>query len=283
MTYYSPGVDTHPLDKLPWSSFKNDGGSTAPGNGILRITGFVPDAEYPYFTVDQPNTFGAQNLHAINDTMAVSAGKRGRCVLGAVIPALYDSADGTPAPGELWGPRNGTWKLKKDTGGFRVLGVVSTEKALALVAPEPMLECLAACTSGYIQAGNSGTFEFYAGSTPGFETGTGSTVSVYVREGMSIQNELHRIRWVNGRWELANPSMSFRGVTVGSAVPGATCDVTIYFWGGSSWAGSSTTISGVLNDLDVTVASGATVPNVVWNNRASVPGWRITQTSYTCP
>ena len=128
------------LRGIQWIKFRNDAGSTAPAGGILRVTGYNNDAEEPFLTIDQPNTFGAQYNHAINDDLDVASGEYGYCCLGQVVPALYDSADGTPAFGELWGPRASTWKLRKNTGGFRIMSegyVVDNSRFRALVAPVP--------------------------------------------------------------------------------------------------------------------------------------------------
>lgn len=136
---FFPGEDRTELSVLQRMRFRNDAGSQAPAFGILRVTGFVADAEEPYVTVGQPNTYGSQHSHAINDEVPVEPGKFGLCTLGLTVPALYDSADGTPAFGESWGPRASTWKLKKNTGGFRVLGVTDSANHLVLVAQEPFL------------------------------------------------------------------------------------------------------------------------------------------------
>ena len=130
------------LRGIQWIKFRNDAGSTAPAGGILRVTGYNNDAEEPFLTIDQPNTFGAQYNHAINDDFDVASGEYGYCCLGQIVPALYDSADGTPAFGELWGPRASTWKLKKNTGGFRVRSTSTAGVSgdfRTLIYPEPFL------------------------------------------------------------------------------------------------------------------------------------------------
>lgn len=135
---FFPGVGPAPLEKVIWVPFLNNSGETVPANGILRITGFDPsDPETSKFTVAKPNTFGAQYSHAINDMAPVPAGEIGQCALGAMVPALYDSGDGTPAFGEIWGPRSGGWKLRKNTGGFLVVGVANQASDLVLVVPQP--------------------------------------------------------------------------------------------------------------------------------------------------
>jgi hypothetical protein len=53
--------------------------------------------------------------------------------------ALYDSTDGTPVFGEIWGPRDATNKLKKYTFGFQILGILDSINFLVLVQRAPML------------------------------------------------------------------------------------------------------------------------------------------------
>jgi hypothetical protein len=45
--------------------------------------------------------------------------------MNAPMLAAYTSGDGTPGAGELWGPRSGGWTLRKNTGGFMVVGLQS--------------------------------------------------------------------------------------------------------------------------------------------------------------
>ena len=169
-----PGLNH--LDKIQWVTFRNDAATTAVGGAILRITGFVvTDPENPFFTVDQPNTYGSQYLHAVNDETDVAAGSYGKCCLGQIVPALYDSGDGTPAFGEQWGPRSGTWKLKKNTGGFMVLGVAVSSRSLVLVTPAPMLVLRGQPTAD-VAAAATGTLTIYTGAY-GSEATTGVTMA----------------------------------------------------------------------------------------------------------
>lgn len=173
-------MTNEPLRHILWHKFRNDAGSTAPAGGILRITGFVTDDEEPYFTIDQSNTFGSQYNHGVNDDFDVESGDYGRFCLGAMAPALYDSADGTPAWGELWGPRSGSWKLKKNTGGFRVKSasyVGAAANYRTLVMPEPFIR-FHGVTDAAIAKDASGTISIYYGTGAGTDS-TVNMISVY--------------------------------------------------------------------------------------------------------
>lgn len=169
-------MNSEPLRQIQWIKFRNDAGSTAPAGGVLRVTGYNDDAEEPFLTIDQSNTFGAQYNHAINDDLDVASGDYGYCCLGAMVPALYDSADGTPAWGELWGPRSGSWKLKKNTGGFRIacnsfVGVAADYRTL--IRPEPFIR-FHGVTDAAIAKDASGTVSIFYGTG----AGTDSTVNM---------------------------------------------------------------------------------------------------------
>lgn len=167
-----------PLQKLLWVKFRNDSGETIPAGGVLRLTGFVvTDPEEGFYTAAKPNTYGSQYSHALNDELPVGSGKYGRCCLGQTVPALYDSADGTPAFGENWGPRDATWKLKKNTGGFRILGVVDSGRSFALVVPQPFIR-FHGVTDAAIAKDASGTVSIYYGTGAGTDS-TVNFTSVY--------------------------------------------------------------------------------------------------------
>ncbi len=55
------------------------------------------------------------------------------------VPALYDESGWTPAYGDMCGPRDATFKLKNNTGGFRVIGITNSTDKLVLVRPDPFL------------------------------------------------------------------------------------------------------------------------------------------------
>lgn len=172
-----------PLRKINWIKFRNDAGSTAPAGGILRITGYNNDAEEPFFTVGRPNAFGSQYFHAVNDDLDVPDGSSGYCCLGQIVPALYDSADGTPAFGESWGPQSGTWKLKKNVGGFRILSTSSytagiTGEYRCLVAVDPFVR-FRGVTDASIAKGASGTISIYYGTGGTYNDTTADMSSVY--------------------------------------------------------------------------------------------------------
>ena len=158
------------IARLP---FRNDASSEVPPFGILRVTGAVElDDDSLLLLADQPNTYGSQYLHAINGPIAVAAGGYGSCYRPSEIffaRAAYDTADGTPAFGEAWGPRNATWKLKKNTGGFRILGDPDATTGTVLVAHAPMLHFKGVCDASHAK-GATGTISIYTGTGDGTDT-----------------------------------------------------------------------------------------------------------------
>lgn len=242
---YDTGIKSFPADgdqqqqlnKLPTILFRNDAGSTAPAHGILRVTGLVnfPNAAgEPFLTVDQPNTYGAQYSHAINMGEDVESGGYGKCTLGIANVALYDSADGTPAFGESWGPRSGTWKLKKNTGGLMVVGIPTTSTyKRVLVAPAPMLETLGA-PGANIANNATGSFSVNVGGTQGAESDTLQTLTAYVREGIVLASKRYKLRWKDGLWEVQNPIKSIVGVADADVAKGSAGTVSVW----TAWTGS---------------------------------------------
>ena len=166
----------HQFESLGWVEFINNASSQIPAFGVIRITGVtVVEAGRVVLAGAQSNTYGAQYHHAINGPNPVNAGKYGMCSFSSPIPAYYDSADGTPAFGEKWGPRDATWKLKKNTGGFLVIGTTNETKHLALVVPDPFLDFRGVADAA-IAADAAGTVSIWYRS--GATAFTDSTVNV---------------------------------------------------------------------------------------------------------
>jgi hypothetical protein len=185
------------FDSQQWTEFVNNSATQAPAFGALRVTGVsVVAPGRVLLTVDQPNAYGCQGNCFLIGPVPVAAGKRGYCTRSGPLAALYDSADGTPAFGDAWGPRNGTWKLKKNTGGFFCLGgPTNAGQALALFVPVPMREFICQNLTGSdISQGSSGTVTILAGAA-GSETSTGLTVTALARWGKFKASAKGRCQW----------------------------------------------------------------------------------------
>ena len=185
---------------MAWLEFQNSNSSRVPAYGVVRATGVsLVEPGRAVTTADQPNTFGCQSNCFINGPTPVDSGRFGYATRTAPIIALYDGTDGTPACGDAWGPRSGTWKLKKNTGGFFVLGVTNTALNLVLVVPAPMLTFRGKTTAAAINKGSSGTVNIYTGAL-GSETDSGQTMpNVYNRFANASQG-----KWVTCGWNFDN-------------------------------------------------------------------------------
>lgn len=150
-----------PLGDMHWREFRNDSGEEIPAFACMRITGAeVVSTGRVTLTVGKPNTFGAQYNHVFNGPLKVANGKYGLCTRSDGAAALYDSADGTPAFGESWGPRDATWKLKKNTGGFLIEIVTNSNDKIAAVKSCPWTSFQGKCDAA-IAKNAKGTVSIY--------------------------------------------------------------------------------------------------------------------------
>lgn len=184
--------------------YRNDSGETIPAYGIVRITGIIiPEPGRVLLTVAKPNVYGCQYQCAINGPVPIGAGKFGNCSRETFAAALYDTADGPPGIGERWGPRDGTWKLRRNTGGFAVVGTTKAATGLVLVQPAPMLSFVGKTDIAHAK-GVTGTVSIHAG-TLGSETDTTADMTgVYNRYADVASGKWVRCEW-NGQyndWEL---------------------------------------------------------------------------------
>ncbi len=103
---------------IRWMNVKNVGGTTIPAYGLMRVTGREATGEYQ---VQQPNT-DSQAGCLVAGPWDIPASEYGQALDDFPFPVLYDTADGTPAAGEAWGPGNGSYKLRKGKTGYLIYG-----------------------------------------------------------------------------------------------------------------------------------------------------------------
>jgi hypothetical protein len=178
---------------LQWIEYYNDSGEEIPAFGVMRISGMRKKDGRPVIQCKKPHTFGSQGQHRINGPVPVESSQYGVCLIGNHVAALYDTADGTPAFGESWGPRDATWKLKKNTGGFRVLGNADTTNGVVVVVSVPMMGFFGKTDAAHNKSAD-GTVSIYWGSDAGTDT-TENMTSVYNLFGNVSSGKNVRCEW----------------------------------------------------------------------------------------
>lgn len=103
-----------------WLSFRNDSGETIPPCAVMRITGVVEIQGQAVLTVDKPNADGGTH-YVFNGAFAVAADDFGSATHSFPCCALFNPAD-APAVGQQWGAQSGSWAIKKNISGYRVVG-----------------------------------------------------------------------------------------------------------------------------------------------------------------
>jgi hypothetical protein len=156
--------------------YNSDNSNVVPAYGIVLQNGIQTTGLNPIISTKQPDTFGCQYNAYVNSYSQIGTQGDGLAQVGPMFTALYDSADGTPAAGELWGPRSGTFKLKKNTGGFEVVGVIDSTNHLVLVRSAPMLRLRGVSTPA-IPINTTGTVEIWWRTGATTYSDTGATVS----------------------------------------------------------------------------------------------------------
>lgn len=127
------------LDNVLPVIVRNDSGEAIPSFGVMQVSGAEAENGTSVVTVVKPTGASGQYLlngpHAIPASAPNNYGKGWRAF---GLRAQYDSADGTPALGESWGPESGSWKLHKDVEKFVVVGHPINSKTVRVnVESEP--------------------------------------------------------------------------------------------------------------------------------------------------
>ena len=122
----------NPLDvsqkNSPPIGFANESGETIPPYAVMRPSGVdATDGEQKPITVEKPD--GSSGYAALlNRARSIAYHRRGSTIDAYGQWALYDPSDGTPQPGESWGPGS-DWLLRKGRSGFTVVGGAESEVA----------------------------------------------------------------------------------------------------------------------------------------------------------
>lgn len=98
----------------------NESGETIPGFAVMQVSGWEPNRSgRDYIKVTKPD--GAGEVFLLNSPFPIADDTPGLASDYSFLYALYDDGE-TPAVDEAWGPESGSWKLKKDNGGFFIVG-----------------------------------------------------------------------------------------------------------------------------------------------------------------
>lgn len=121
--------------------WRNVDTEAAPAWAVLEVCGGGEDAEGIYVECRKPSQDGASSGFIrslrIGHSYYFNLGEEvapyddedpnpvtGYCTQNFPARAAYESGDGTPANGEMWGPQFGKWLLDKNKQGFKILGGV---------------------------------------------------------------------------------------------------------------------------------------------------------------
>lgn len=112
----------------------NESGEEVPAFGVMQVLGVndrTSSARFNYLRIEKPDGTGSAFLvNGPRPLPAIASGVTGRGIAFRDGEALYDTADGTPAAGETWGPDD-DWKLHKDQPGFEILGGANASSGTA--------------------------------------------------------------------------------------------------------------------------------------------------------
>lgn len=142
-------------------SFKNTSGEAMPPYAIFQVVGGVQiagsrllEAKKPIQTNRVPSIFYFNRLTEIPNNKT----GRGRRATAGSVWGRYNSSDGTPAFGQMWGPDGSSWELRKNKPGFLVVGAPQDGAVLVVEEVGPIIR-YAELTADLAKASNMKTGE----------------------------------------------------------------------------------------------------------------------------
>lgn len=188
---------------------RNVSSEEIPPYACMKIVGYYAENDGIGFQVTKPDTFGAQWGHIFNGPRPILSStapgaqnlKVGEVFIGPLALAMYDDSAGEPGAYEHWGPRNNSWKLHRNTGGFLNHGALSGEsEKLCIVQQWPMLTLIG--KSEGLTQGTSGNVSIYWSNSDGLAAAdTGVDISVYNRFETVAAGEWVALQWMPWGWE----------------------------------------------------------------------------------
>ncbi len=179
---------------------KNGSGEEIPAFACMQLAGFTVAADNSYaYDAVKPTRFGAQHQHVFNGPTPIPIGKTGVAVSGEMVAGLYDTSDGLVMPLESLGPRPGSWKLRRNTGGF-ASGSGSVTEVVRVIS-QPLLSIIAKADST-ISKGATGTVSIYwrnYGDSISTLTDTGVNEIVMNRHAQVASGQYVQLTWMP--WE----------------------------------------------------------------------------------
>jgi hypothetical protein len=139
----------------------NDTNEELPQFGVARVTGMTTINDQKVVSVEKPDTtFG--RLYLVNSGDDLAYQRVGVAKNRPIVKVLYDT--GTPAIGEVWGPKPGQFSCSAWYPGFKVLGIVSsTDKIMLAQYDEPGIYLGKADAD--IAKGSTGTVSLWIGAS----------------------------------------------------------------------------------------------------------------------
>lgn len=185
---------------------------------VENVAMMLGDLSYG-FRVRKPTQFGSQGQHVFNGATPIPIGKYGVGICGDMVAALYDTSDGVPndtntaaaSYNEAVGPRAGSWKLRRNTGGFACVSYdlvdETTPDDVIRVMSRPMLTLICKADA-LISKSTTGTVSIYWKTEDSGDavTDTGVNLSIYSRYANIGTGKYLLAQWMPWeRWEVATP------------------------------------------------------------------------------
>jgi hypothetical protein len=156
---------TDPLSEIRWQPCLNVTfpAEDIPGYAAMRVVGLVTEADGTKILAVGKPFAGNDGKLVINGPIPLLKNSRGGCNAEWHSKVLYDNTN-TPGVGETWGSAIGSYKLRKDSQGYNVIGIVDAANSIMEVqrtppATTPDLQVFGGEDFSAVHPGYNGTYD----------------------------------------------------------------------------------------------------------------------------
>jgi len=250
---------------------KNSSGSTIPPFSVVLVTTVTAVNNEMQYTVRQPNAASTDfnwNGYLVTGPYAIGAGSSNEGLATDLAQPNYVRYDtGTPAIGQIYGPKHGQLTLSKGYHGFEIMGGNTTAASNNVtIARWVGADLVMGKTDSSVTSGSTCTVSVYNGTTAGSETDTTMNLtSCYLRLGYVPTTCFVAVKQIGGLNYIVDDHRTVIGQADSGISKGSTGTFSIYNNGSDTGDNITVTATGAALSASKWATAWQEEKSATWN------------------